>query len=322
MDPSVSVIIPSFNHEAYIDEAVESVLTSSVDDVELIIIDDGSTDDSRRILEAYRDDPRVNLHFQKNCGAHAALNRGLEIARGETAFILDSDDAFSPDRIPVLAEKLKANSDAALAASWIRVIDAQGAEIGVKEAWRSMPPWPAPKPGPLLSDLGDPRLALLETNWISTTSNLAFPLSLVREHGLRFAPLRYAHDWDFILAACAFGPVELIEKPLLRYRVHGANTIDDGADDDRGRMRFEIMWVVARHARRLLSRTTAPDRRPAEFGALLARSAPTFGHHSIFDQLLVLRGDGETSSAAYDALLDPAHRFTRAAVDALQNSTH
>lgn len=317
MNSKISVIIPSFNHEAFVGEAVESILASSADDLELIVIDDGSTDDSPRILEAYRRDPRFDLHVQENRGAHAALNRGLELARGEIAFILDSDDAFSADRIAVLSEQLRGNTDAVLAASWIRVIDAAGAEIGVKKAWHTLPPWPAPSRGPLLSGLGDPRFALLETNWISTTSNLVFPMNLVREHGLRFAPLRYAHDWEFILSACGFGVVELVEKPLLRYRVHGANTIGDGIDADRGRMRFEIMWVVARHALRLLSTTAASERELTELRELFSRSAPTFGHDSIFDQLLVLRGGDKVSPPTYDALLDPTHGFTRAAIEAL-----
>jgi len=319
MSPKVSVIIPSFNHEAFVGEAVASVLASSTGDFELIVIDDGSTDNSPRILESFRGDPRVRLHFDENRGAHVAINRGLELATGEIVCILDSDDVFSADRIAVLAERLRANPDAVLAASWIQVIDAAGAELGVKKAWHTLPPWPASKRGPLLSDLDDPRLALLETNWISTTSNLVFPMSLVRRHGLRFVPLRYTHDWDFILAACALGTVELVEKPLLRYRVHSGNTIANGIDAERGRMRFEIMWVVARHALRILRSAAASDAERVELRRLLARSAPTFGHDSIFDQLLTLRGNGPLSPPAYDALLDPRHRFTKAAVEVLQS---
>lgn len=319
MSPTISVIIPSFNHEAFVGAAVESVLASTFDDLELIVIDDGSTDGSRKVLESYRDDPRILLHFQENRGAHAALNRGLDAARGEVAFILDSDDVFEPERIAVLRERLQSNPGAALAASWIRVVDAAGAELGVKEAWHTLPPWEPPGPGSRISDLGDPGLALLETNWISTTSNLAFPMSLVRAHGLRFSDLRYAHDWDFILSACRFGVVELVEEPLLRYRVHGSNTIGEGADEGQGAMRFEIMWVVARHARELILNAAESEAELAHLRRSLWSSAPVFGHPEIFDQLLALRGVGRTPPPSFNALVDLRHPLTRAAVSALQD---
>jgi hypothetical protein len=319
MQPAVSVIIPSYNHEAFVDRAISSALESGGDELEVIVVDDGSTDASRDRFVRYEDDPRVRIHLQDNRGAHAALNCGLELAEGDIAFILDSDDAFHRERVPTLVRRLADNPAAVLGASWIQVIDADGAELGVKQAWHTLPPWPAPTSGPHLSDLGDPRLALLETNWISTTSNLAFPMSLIRERGLRFSPLRYAHDWDFILSACALGDLELVEEPLVQYRVHGANTIGEGSDEGRGLMRFEIMWVVARHAARLLRSVAAGEAERARLSELLSASAPTFGCDAVFDQLMLLRGLDESSPAAYDALTDPGHPFTAVAVEVLQD---
>jgi len=319
MNPTVSVIIPSYTHEAFVGRAIESVLVSDTIHLEVVVVDDGSTDSSRERLQAYQDDDRVRVHHQENQGAHAALNRGLELARGDLMFVLNSDDAFDPRRIPVLTRRLKENREAALAASWIEVVDADDAQLGVKEAWRTLPPWPAPTSGPFLSALGDPRLALLETNWISTTSNIAFPAAIVREHGLRFAPLRYGHDWDFILSAGRLGTIELVEEPLLQYRVHGANTIGEGTDEGQGVMRFEILWVVARHAMRLIRSSSTSDAELVHLRDLLSTSAPTFGCDAIFDQLLLLRGGEDTSSPAYDALLDPGHPFSEAAIEVLQS---
>ncbi|MCU0305407.1 MAG: glycosyltransferase family 2 protein [Thermoanaerobaculales bacterium] len=318
MLPSVTVVIPSYNHEAFVGAAVASALASEgVDSLEVVVVDDGSTDASRDRLEAFRGDPRVRLNYQDNAGADAAINRGCELARGELIFILDSDDELAPDRVAVLGERLRANPAAVLAASWIRVVDAAGAELGVKQAWRTLPPWPAPSAGPFLSDLGDPRLALLETNWISTTSNMAFPAALLRDHGLRFLPLRYAHDWDFALAASRLGGIELVETPLVSYRVHGANTIGEGDAAGQGRMRFEIQWVVARHAAGLLRSAARSDAELVHLRRLLAASAPTFGRDSVFDQLLLLRGLDPTSPASYDALLEAGHPFSTAAIELL-----
>jgi glycosyltransferase involved in cell wall biosynthesis len=320
MSRKISVVIPSFNHEAFINRAMDSVLAVGEVDLEVVVVDDGSTDASRERLAAYREDPRVRIYLQENRGAHAALNRGLELAAGEFVFILNSDDAFDPRRITELTERLEKNRDATLAASWIEVVDADDARLGVKQAWHTLPPWPAPTAGPFLSALGDPRLALLETNWVSTTSNIAFPATIFREHGLRFAPLRYAHDWDFILSACHFGSVELAEETLVRYRVHGANTIGEGADDGQGLMRFEALWVVARHALRLIRASAASDAEFAHLRGLLTASAPTFGCDAIFDQLLLLRGVDDMTPPAYEALLEPDHAFTKAAIKLLQDS--
>jgi hypothetical protein len=181
-----------------------------------------------------------------------------------------------------------------------------------------MPPWSPPTAGPYLSDSGDPRLALLEANYVATTSNLAFRRSLVSESGLAFLPLRYAHDWDFILSACHVGGVEMVEEPLLRYRVHDANTIREGTEEGRGPMRFEALWVVARHAMRLL-RSIGSDREGRDrLEGLFWRSAPTFGRDHILEQLLAIRGNDESPPSAYDALLDPENPFRQAAIDALQ----
>ena len=318
MNPKISVVIPSFNHEAFVGRAIDSVLAEHDVDLEVVVVDDGSTDMSRERLADYREDPRVRIHLQENLGAHAALNRGLDLAGGEFVFILNSDDAFDSRRINELTGRLERNRGATLAASWIEVVDADNARLGIKQAWNTLPLWPAPTSGPFLSALGDPRLALLETNWLSTTSNMTFPAALIHDHKLSFAPLRYAHDWDFALSACHLGAIELVEEPLLQYRVHGANTIGEGTDRGQGLMRFEILWVVARHAMRLIRSSAGSDAEFAHLRALLSTSAPCFGCDAIFDQLLLLRGADDEGPAAYDALLKPGHPFTEAAIELLQ----
>ena len=166
----VSVVIPSYNHATFIVEAIESVLATAMDDLELVLVDDGSTDDTLERLEGLRGDPRLAIYTQANQGAHAALNRGLELSRGEFLFILNSDDLYAAGRIPRLVQRLEEDPSIAITSTWIRVVDDAGAEIGVKRAWHDMPPWPPPVRGPRLQDTGDPRLAMLETNFVSTTS--------------------------------------------------------------------------------------------------------------------------------------------------------
>jgi glycosyltransferase involved in cell wall biosynthesis len=314
---SVSVLIPSFNHDAFIADAINSALASPHRDVEVVIVDDGSTDNTRNRLEEYSDDRRVRVFTQENQGAHAALNRAIELATGEFLFILNSDDIYALDRIPRLVAELRSQPETVLAASWIQIIDGAGRELGVKKGWSNLPPWPPPTDGPHLSDLDDPTLALLETNYISTTSNIAFRRSLVTDHHLRFRQLRYAHDWDFILAACHHGRISLVPEPLLKYRVHEANTIREGAKESVGQMRFEIQWVVARHALQLLRASEHTRFKIEEVENLMWNSLPTFGCDAILDSLLLLRGSSGEPPSAYDSALDPSHPLYQRSVAVL-----
>lgn len=100
----VSVIIPIYNVEPYLDRCICSVLRSDYGDFELILVDDGSTDGCLRICEKYaRRDPRVIVLSQENTGVSAARNRGLEICRGEWIVFVDADDCISPDYLSLVA---------------------------------------------------------------------------------------------------------------------------------------------------------------------------------------------------------------------------
>jgi glycosyltransferase involved in cell wall biosynthesis len=94
--PTISIIIPVFNREKYIGLTIESVLQQTFSDFELIIIDDGSTDDSVKEIEKYSD-PRIRFFRQENRGLAKTWNLGLELSRGEFIKLLDSDDLMAPD---------------------------------------------------------------------------------------------------------------------------------------------------------------------------------------------------------------------------------
>ena len=104
----VSVIIPLYNREATIGQALRSVLEQSVPPSEIIVVDDGSVDGSAEVVRAL-DDPRVRYLHQANAGAGAARNRGLELARGDWVALLDSDDWWRPTRIASAAAAVAAD---------------------------------------------------------------------------------------------------------------------------------------------------------------------------------------------------------------------
>jgi glycosyltransferase involved in cell wall biosynthesis len=235
----VSVIIPSYNHSPYIRQAVESVLCQSYANLELIVIDDGSTDASLDFLRSVNDS-RYKLIEQANAGAHNAINKGLLVAKGKYLAVLNSDDVFHQVRLAACIERLRGGVE--LVATWIEIINHEGDALGIKEGWRNMLPWPVQQPEHNIASTDAFTFNLLMTNFVSTTSNIVFTRALYEKIG-GMKNLRFVHDWDFLLRAARCVKCELIERPLLQYRTHQTNTISS----NRAWMLFEICWIFAVH---------------------------------------------------------------------------
>ncbi|WP_041598558.1 glycosyltransferase family 2 protein [Hahella chejuensis] len=277
----VSVVIPSYNHAHYIREAVESVLSQSYTNLELIVIDDGSSDASLDYLRSV-DDPRYTLIEQENAGAHNAINKGLSLAKGDYLAILNSDDIFHRERLSECVERLQQGAD--LVATWIEIIDNKSKVLGVKEGWRNMLPWTIKKPDARLIGADDFKLNLLFSNFVSTTSNVVFSRKVYEAVG-GMRNLRFAHDWDFLLRVALKFRCELLEKPLLKYRIHSTNTISS----NRAWMLFEICWIFAVHLKNfsgeLLLQSTELERFSHGLD-LMANSINLQGNDKVFWMLM------------------------------------
>ncbi|HPU52299.1 MAG TPA: glycosyltransferase [Burkholderiaceae bacterium] len=245
--PRISVVIPSYNHERFIGEALTSVQTQSFQDFEVLVIDDGSSDASAQIAEAVAaTDSRIRVIRQRNAGSHGAINKGLSLARGEWIAILNSDDRFAPDR---LARMLAAGDEGAwFITGEARLIDNEGAEITDPSHWwhRTVADFLAKV------DQYGPIQGLMYGNYTISTSNFFFRRALVDEIGT-FAPLRRVIDWEWALRAALKRPHEfrLLREKLLDYRLHGANAIL--GDPMRGTLE------IARVHRRVLRALGVPD---------------------------------------------------------------
>jgi glycosyltransferase involved in cell wall biosynthesis len=229
--PRVSVVVPLFNHALYIEEAIASVLTQGAIVLEVVVIDDGSTDNSAAAMERLvRWDKRITFTRQTNQGAHAAINAGLANCTGDLLTILNSDDAYTQGRLAVMAGALDRDEAADIAVSGLQFMNGAGAPVA--NAWY----------GEQLAfyragaELG---VALLNGNFVMSTSNLLFRRRALEAIG-PFAPLRYVHDLDWMLRALALDHrIIRLERDLIRYRIHGKNTISE----DHGAVRVE--WAIA-----------------------------------------------------------------------------
>jgi glycosyltransferase involved in cell wall biosynthesis len=141
VEPVVSVIIPTYNCESYIARAVESVLDQEDCSYEIIVIDDGSTDNTRQILAPYidRHTDRLCYILQNNQGVAAARNRGIEIAKGDLIAFLDADDYFLPGKLAAQASIFAQRPDLGIVHSGWQRVDDRGEKILDVCPWENIP---------------------------------------------------------------------------------------------------------------------------------------------------------------------------------------
>ncbi|MGH6924459.1 MAG: glycosyltransferase family 2 protein [Propylenella sp.] len=235
VEPLVSVIIPVHNRAAYLREAIDSVLSQTYRAIEVVVVDDGSTDGSVALAESIaRDDPRVRTVRMQNEGPSAARNAGLDHARGEFICFLDADDWIMPDKIRRQMNALHARPDVDLVYSdfW-RFKDADGT---VLESFRGPPPVPFPG-------------ILVYRNWFGIMAPL-FRRRLLERVGRFDTSLRWAEDWDFWYR-CARHTEFLFEPGVLAMvRLHASQATRDDINLTRGCLRFAAKHFSADRANR------------------------------------------------------------------------
>lgn len=204
--PSVSIAMAAFNAEAYIVDSVASALRQSIQDLELIVVDDGSRDRTLSLLqEAAARDPRIRVLSQQNQGPAAARNLAILQSRGEFIAFLDADDLWASDK---LAKQLPLFQDPEVGMVYSRVQDIDGSG----NPTRGTEPWGFHR-GRVLE-------ALLEGNFICTSS-VVVRRSVLEHHCLRFQVGRVCEDWLLWCRIAARADMEFCSEPLVSYRVHG-----------------------------------------------------------------------------------------------------
>lgn len=135
--PTVSVIIPTYNSARYIREAIDSVLGQTYGDYEIIVVDDGSTDNTAEIIQPYRD--RITYIYQSNQKLPVARNTGIAASSGQYLAFLDSDDLFLPHKLATQAGVLDERPDIGLVAGGYQYVDENGRLIKEHKSWINRP---------------------------------------------------------------------------------------------------------------------------------------------------------------------------------------
>lgn len=220
----VSVVIPAYNHQQYIEEALNSVYDQSYQNIELILLDDCSKDSTLKVAQQWANEKKASERFARvimeknpaNLGAHNTINRGLSLAKGNALTILNSDDAYAINRIEILMQAAEEHQ-----ADWlfsgIRVVGEKGQRVFSELAIEIEAFVDYASCFPAVS------FALLKKNIAATTGNLFFSRALYDKVG-EFRNLRYCHDWDFALQACLISEPVFVRQPLYDYRIHGTNS--------------------------------------------------------------------------------------------------
>lgn len=202
--PLISVVLPAFNAQEYIEEAINSILNQTIEDFEILVIDDGSTDDTHKIVEKMAgEDYRIKLLTnEKNMGLIYTLNRGLEEATGEYIARMDADDISLPERFERQIEYLKDNPDVWLCSV---IVEFFGAKSEVKNYYYS------PE---------ETKAELLYHNGVSHPGYM-MRRELIKNEGHRYHPeYLHAEDYEFVVNVARTHEVGIVPKRLLLYRIH------------------------------------------------------------------------------------------------------
>jgi len=215
--PLVSVVMPSYNHEKFVSETIESVLGQDFDDLELIIVDDASTDASRQIIQKYAaEDARVRVILHEtNCGISKTMNDGIEIAQGKFLAWTASDDVWMKDKLSKQLAVLESNEDLIV---WT---DGELIDEGGQRIQRMGPTFSAWSGAEKKS--GDIFRALSARNYICPPTPL-----FKRENmgSIRYDErLKYSNDWKVLLDLAKKYEFHFIPEPLAQYRIHANNTL-------------------------------------------------------------------------------------------------
>lgn len=207
----ISILMPAYNGEAYIQQAIESVIAQTYPNWELIVVDDGSTDSTANVVAEY-EDPRIRYTYQENHGQAAALNRGLDLAQGEYITTLDTDDWFTPDSLLDRIRFLEDHPEHGVV---------YGDGYYCDETGKLLRRFSEHRIGNVRGDVYD---TLIGTPFFGTGANVMVRREVLERNKIRYdESIVWCQDYDIYIRIAEQATFGLVDTPTVWYRLHEAN---------------------------------------------------------------------------------------------------
>lgn len=204
--PEVSVVIPAYNAAGFLPDAIDSVLAQTMSDLEVIVVDDGSTDETESVVSRYG--PPVRYLRQQNQGVSVARNRGIDESQGRYVAFLDADDTWMPHKLERQLEDLSRHPEHRICFSAFTRVDADLVPLGVSRGeGRNV----------TLHDL------LTRGNVVGSICTIVCERSLLMEAGGFDSAFSQCADWDMWIRLACFTTFYYVDEPLVTYRQHDSN---------------------------------------------------------------------------------------------------
>ena len=225
--PTVSVVVPNYNHARFLPKRIESILRQTFQDFELILLDDASTDESRTILRSYASDPRVTIDFNEiNSGStFKQWNKGVGMARGEYVWIAESDDYADEGLLECLVSVLESEPTAAFAYCKSWRVGPDDSKHGFQDWYLDLVDSGRWKAG-FCADGGQQFLNYFACACVVANASAAvFRKAVYERVGGADESLRLCGDWKVWTAMALIGKVAYVSEPLSYYRFHDASVL-------------------------------------------------------------------------------------------------
>lgn len=228
-EPRISAVITAYNSAKFIAQAIESVLAQTRIPDEILVVDDGSMDETQQVVSTYLESGLVRYIYQDNQGAGAARNTGIQNTTGEFLTFLDADDLWLEDKTQRQEELLRAHPEVALVSGQLFWLD-----LHTGKRWLMLVAHKSTFRG---------RCDILVNNWIGNPSIVMLRRSALNQVGLFNPALQWGQDWELWIRMVSRFEVKVLPEPMIIYRSHEANLSHMNQQK-----RLDCLWGISRSA--------------------------------------------------------------------------
>ncbi len=291
MKPKISILLPSYNYQAYITIAIESVIKQTYQNWELIIIDDGSKDDSIKVIKKYKD-KRIRLYTQENKGVSKTLNKAFDLSKGEYICFLDADDFYHPEKLEKQLSLIESGYD--IVTSHVSAVDKDGLPSNDKffDFW-----WNTYNPNKVFGE--NIEYNFFNGNYLCKSA-LMMRKNLFQKYGKFNTNLITSYDLELWLKMIAHIKIGVYKEKLTFYRWHGLNETTTNSF----RMKIELLLIYDKYLESLKFSSAKNNEKTEKFILAFIYFMRTHGLQDAYIGLQIIKQNKEYTNNIYQLLFD------------------